>query len=417
MDQATEIKEPLYGRDRRQAILVLLAFLIYSLLLASRYAYSATVPSIITYYGVSRAEAGWIGTLFNAAYGIAQLIHTFLCKRYPQRQVIAGILLVTAILSLVQFFRPPFWSLACIWLVCGIVQSAFWPTFIFMLSQTLDERYMKKAVLAFGYSALLGKVLEYGGRSLLGNDSFYFLHLGNAVLIATLGLIWLFFGVKLVGDRRIETTEKTNEPASAKAALPVATVVFLVICAILLIPDNFVREGVSTWMPSILTEQFGQSDRLSMILTMALSVTSLIGTWLAVGLNRWIKKYKTLLLLFFAGMCAFLGGTILAMRGGNTVLLLVFAGCAICLASGVNTILITMLPFAMRNKVNSGLLAGLLNSAAYVGVAASTYGMGWIADQGGWNQVFLVLFFLTAGSVVLSVVNLFFGKAHGKTDA
>lgn len=93
MDQATEIKEPLYGRDRRQAILVLLAFLIYSLLLASRYAFSASILSIEAYYGVSHADAGWAFTLFSIAYGVAQFFHTFFCKRYSQRFVITGILL------------------------------------------------------------------------------------------------------------------------------------------------------------------------------------------------------------------------------------------------------------------------------------------------------------------------------------
>ncbi len=418
MDQATEIKEPLYGRDRRQAILVLLAFLIYSLLLASRYAFSASILSIEAYYGVSHAEAGWAFTLFNISYGIVQLVHTFFCKRYSSRYVIAGILLVTGGLQLVQYFRPPFVSLAYLWLVCGLVQSAFWPTFIYMLSQALDERYMKKAVLAFGFSALFGKVLEYGGRALLGNDRFQFLFLGNAVLLASLGFVWLFACNKLTLGKAEPQKEESTNVSAGKKALPLAMIVFLTICSVLVIPANFIREGVSTWMPSILTEQFGQGDRLSLILTMALSVTALLGTYLAVGVNQLIKNYRTLLLLFFACTALFVGGAILAMRGGYTILLVISAGCAICLGSAINTVLITMLPLAMRDEVNSGFLAGLLNSAAYVGVAASTYGMGWIADQaGGWSRVFVVLLVMSLFSLALSAVNLFFGKTQSKTDA
>ncbi|MBQ7173165.1 MAG: MFS transporter [Clostridia bacterium] len=418
MDQATEIKEPLYGRDRRQAILVLLAFLIYSLLLASRYAYSASILSIEAYYGVSHADAGWALTLFHIAYGVAQFVHTFFCKHYSRRYVLAGILLVTGALQLVQFFCPPFPSLAYLWLVCGLVQSAFWPTFIYMLSQALDERYMKKAVLAFGFSALFGKVLEYGGRALLGNDHFQFLFFGNAVLLAALGFVWLFACNKLTSGNKVPKEESNANATAGKKALPLAMIVFLTICSVLVIPANFIREGVSTWMPSILTEQFGQSDRLSLILTMALSVTALLGTYFAVGCNKFIKDYRALLLLFFGCMALFIGGAILAMRAGNTILLVISSGCAICLGSAINTVLITMLPLAMRERVNSGFLAGLINSAACLGVAASTYGMGWIADKtGGWRQVFLVLFLLTAGSVALSVVNLFFGKTQGKADS
>ena len=417
MDQATEIKEPLYGRDRRQSILVLLAFLIYSLLLASRYAFSASILSIEAYYGVSHADAGWAFTLFSIAYGVAQFFHTFFCKRYSRRYVIAGILLVTGALQLVQFFCPPFPSLAYLWFVCGLVQSAFWPTFIYMLSLAFDERYMKKAVLAFGFSALFGKILEYGGSALLGSDHFQFLFLGNAVLLAALGFAWLFACNKLTRGEREPREESATAPVGKKA-LPIAMIVFLTISSILVIPANFIREGVSTWMPSILTEQFGQGDRLSLILTMALSVTALLGTYFAVGCNRFIKDYRALLLLFFGCMALFIGGAILAMRGGYTILLVISSGCAICLGSAINTVLITMLPLAMRERVNSGFLAGLINSAACLGVAASTYGMGWIADKtGGWSQVFLVLFILTVGSVALSIVNLFFGKVQSKTEA
>ena len=416
MEQETNIEQPLYGRDKKQSILVWLAFLIYSLLLASRYAFSASILSIEAYYGVSHAEAGWAFTLFNIAYGITQLFHTFFCKRYSQRHVIAGILLVSGLLQLVQFFRPPFPSLSYLWLICGLVQSAFWPTFIYMLSQALDERYMKKAVLALGFSALFGKILEYGGRALLDNSSFHLLFLGNAILLGALGLVWLFSCNALLSNQK-EPGAKETETATGKQTLPIATLVFLIICSILVIPGNFIREGLSTWMPSILTEQFGQSDRLSLILTMALSVTALLGTYLAVGCNKFLKDYRALLLLFFACASLFIGGAILSMRNGNTILLVISSGSAICLGSAINTVLITMLPLAMRDKVNSGVLAGLINSAAYVGVAASTYGMGWIADKtGGWKQVFVVLFALALASVALAIVNLFFGRAHNKRE-
>ena len=416
MEQETNIEKPLYGRDKKQAILVLLAFLIYSLLLASRYAFSASILSIEAYYGISHAEAGWAFTLFNIAYGIAQIFHTFFCKRYSQRHVIASILLVTALLQLVQFFRPPFWTLSYLWLICGLVQSAFWPTFIYMLSQALNERYMKKAVLAFGFSALFGKILEYGGRALLDNSSFHLLFLGNAILLASLGLVWFFFCRSLIYEKRDEKPEEKTASAG-KQALPISTIVFLTICAILVVPGNFIREGLSTWMPSILTEQFGQSDRLSLILTMSLSVTALLGTYLAVGCNRFIKDYRALLLLFFACTALFLGGAILSMRSGNTLLLVFSSGVAICLGSAINAVLITMLPLAMRDRVNSGFLAGLLNSAAYVGVAASTYGMGWIADRtGGWKQVFVLLLIITFASVALAILNLIFGRTKKKTD-
>ena len=45
----------------------------------------------------------------------------------------------------------------------------------------------------------------------------------------------------------------------------------------------------------------------------------------------------------------------------------------------------------MKGKVNSGLVAGLLNGFCYLGSTLSSYGLGLIADNFGWSAVFWVL--------------------------
>ena len=54
----------------------------------------------------------------------------------------------------------------------------------------------------------------------------------------------------------------------------------------------------------------------------------------------------------------------------------------------------------MKGKINSGLIAGVLNGFCYVGSTLSTYGLGAIADAFtdkeakyyGWNEVFWTIF-------------------------
>ena len=71
--------------------------------------------------------------------------------------------------------------------------------------------------------------------------------------------------------------------------------------------------------------------------------------------------------------------------------------------AGVNNIITSMMPLYWKEKLNAGLLAGVLNGCCYVGSTLSAYGLGLIADMGGWNAVFWLLFSLCMVAVVISI--------------
>lgn len=54
----------------------------------------------------------------------------------------------------------------------------------------------------------------------------------------------------------------------------------------------------------------------------------------------------------------------------------------------------------LRDKYDSGKMAGILNGSAYVGSTISAYGLGAIADAAGWNGVFVLLLILSAVAVL-----------------
>ena len=70
------------------------------------------------------------------------------------------------------------------------------------------------------------------------------------------------------------------------------------------------------------------------------------------------------------------------------------------------------MPLEMREHINSGFLTGVMNTGGFLGIAASTYGMGKIADDSGWNTVFLVLFAAAAVSALLSAAIAVFRLIH-----
>ena len=60
-------------------------------------------------------------------------------------------------------------------------------------------------------------------------------------------------------------------------------------------------------------------------------------------------------------------------------------------ASSLNSLITNVYPMLMSEKINSGLYAEVLNGFCYLGSTVSSYGLGIIADNFGWNTVFLVL--------------------------
>jgi OPA family glycerol-3-phosphate transporter-like MFS transporter len=78
--------------------------------------------------------------------------------------------------------------------------------------------------------------------------------------------------------------------------------------------------------------------------------------------------------------------------------------------AGVNNIITSMAPLYWKEKINSGLIAGVLNGFCYLGSTLSAYGLGLVRDlSGGWGAVFGLLFILCIVAVVIAAV---YGVIH-----
>ena len=166
--------------------------------------------------------------------------------------------------------------------------------------------------------------------------------------------------------------------------------------------DNFVKDGFNTWTPVILKEQFAFGDSISIVLTLVLPVFGIFGSVIALRTNKLIKDFRLLIGFLYLLMGVCIGGVMLSMRQNVVVLFLICQGLIACLAHGVNAVLTLIMPLALREKISSGSLAGLMNAFCYVGSTASAYGLGKIADGTGWNTVILILLFTTAGAALLA---------------
>jgi len=63
-----------------------------------------------------------------------------------------------------------------------------------------------------------------------------------------------------------------------------------------------------------------------------------------------------------------------------------------------------MAPLFLRNKINSGMVAGILNGFCYVGSTISSYLLGVIVDHYGWNYLLYMLLII---NILAFIIPLF----------
>lgn len=373
-------------KDRRnQMILIIIGCLVYSFAYTGRLSYNANISPIMDFYSVTRAEAGLTGTCFFFAYGAGQLIHAIFCKYYPRKYIIPAVLGVSAVLNMVVFCGVPFAAIKYLWLINGLCQSVLWPVLVLVLSDTMDSDMMKRAVFAMGLTFVIGTAVSYGGSALFNLfDFFQGAFLMGAALMVVIGLAWLIGYDTLTahgvckGDAGPAQTEKRNSRKTDKALIGLVAV-----CSLFIALEKLIKDGVNTWTPVLLKDRFHLGDSLSIVLTVILPLCGVFGTMLALHMNRKIKDFRALNGCLFLMLTACICGVLVSMRFGGVFSTVLFFGAVYCFGSGINSILTSIMPFALRDRINPGFLAGLLNSAGYVGSTVSSYGLGLIADRAG----------------------------------
>lgn len=392
-------------KDRRnQMILIVIGCLVYSFAYTGRYSYNANISPIMEFYSVTRAEAGLTGTCFFFAYGAGQLIHAIFCKYYPRKYIIPVVLGVSAVLNIIVFCGVPFAAIKYLWLINGLCQSVLWPVLVLVLSDTMDSDMMKRAVFAMSLTVVIGTAVSYGGSALFNLfDFFQGAFLMGAALMVAIGLAWLIgydtLTAHSAGRDRAEQvkSEKTVPPKADKALIGLVAV-----CALFIALENLIKDGLNTWTPVLLKDRFNLGDSLSIVLTVVLPLCGVFGAMLALRMNRKIQDFRALNGCLFLMLTACICGILVSMKWGGVLSTVLFFGAVSCFANGINSIMTSIMPFALRDRINPGFLAGLLNSAGYVGSTASAYGLGLIADRAGWDTVMLLLLFVSVGASVLA---------------
>ena len=150
------------------------------------------------------------------------------------------------------------------------------------------------------------------------------------------------------------------------------------------------RDGVTNWMPSYISETFNLGSEISILTNVVLPIFSLFIYSLTSYLNRRFIKNEYLCIAFIYAVGA-LCALILALFGNIGAGLAVFAAAILSGAMhGVNYCQTCLTPMYFARYGRVSLISGVINSGTYIGSAISTYGVAYLAQSLAWEQIAVV---------------------------
>ena len=397
---------------KKQIILIFLCWLMYVASYVGRYSYNSNITAIQTAFSLGKySSTGLVTTCFFFAYGAGQVVNGLLCKYpwYNKRYVLSVALAVCALVNLTVFLGADFVFFKWLWLINGAALSTLWCSLILTLSENLETKRLKTAILVMGTTVASGTVVAYGLSALFALfDGWRFTFLVAAIVTAVVAVVWLIFYNGLVLPREERAAVQKSEAVDEGGERMSKTVLWLMLgaLAIFSVVNNLIKDGLMTWVPSILKDRYGFGDSLSIILALALPLVGFFGVLLVSELKK--KTNSFVLISGFLYAVTFLGLLgVLGSYGLSTFIpLLVCFALSYCFMSGVNNVVTASAPLYLRREVNSGVLAGVLDGFCYLGSTISSYGLGKFADFAGWKAVFVLLTVCAAVSVVVAAAFL-----------
>ena len=381
--------------SKKSNFLIFLCWIAYTAAYVARLNYNASMVEVLAQLDVTKEDAGTVSSFFFFAYGAGQLVNGLLSKKYNTKYSVTIALVASCVINFSMTFCTGIDSMKILWLLNGVFQSILWSSLIKTLSDNLADNKLSKAVMAMSTTVAAGTFTAYGLAALFSAlkmkwTSIFFV---AAVLTGAVSVLW-FTGIGTIQKSKKEA-EAQKKQESKKLSLTPLFIFTVAVILISAVTNGFIKDGVTTWVPSILKENFGVPSSLSIIVTLLLPVLSIFGASLVKTLHKKHKDENVLNSIFYFAAMILAGLIILTINLKSAPLTLLLFGLIACLMSAINNVITSVVPLYSRDKIDSGLSAGLLNTFCYVGSTLATSLLGRIADTKGWNDVFICILIFT----------------------
>ncbi|MGN1328823.1 MAG: MFS transporter [Eubacterium sp.] len=377
---------------KKSRLIVISLWLIYASAYFGRTCYSAAIASIVSDGIHTKSEIGLVGTAFFICYGAGQIVSGIAGDRVnPFAMVLLGAFGSSACCFSMAFTKS-LALMAVIWGINGIFQSMLWAPLLRIFSQTINIKLREKAVLNIALSLPVGTVCAYLCSTLIikySNWNNVFICGGAVIFIAfLLGLFSVLICKKSMAEISVKI-EKADKKAKS-GFLPIVISSGLLIIIIPSFLHGMMRDGITNWVPTMITEEYGVLPSFSVFLTVVLPIFNAFGAYIITPLYKKLgcNEMKT------AGICgvfALIPMILLLFIGKIPVAIsIILLALTTMSMYSLNYLIISRVPIRFSESGHTSSVTGLLNSFAYIGCAVSSYGFGAVSQKSGWSAVIVI---------------------------
>lgn len=363
---------------RNLSILLTAAYFVSYL---TRVNYGAVISEIVAAEGIRKSVASLALTGSAVTYGLGQLISGYLGDRIePKKMVFCG-LCITILMNLSIPLCRSVAPMVILWSINGYAQSLMWPPLVRLMAAFLsDEDYRHTCVRVSGGSAAGTMVVYLVSPLLIHLSGWRSVFIASAAAGGLMLLIWLRRCPLLPAGVTCESSTGSSVDHPFRFSVLLVTIMF---CILL---EGMLREGITTWMPSFISESFHLSSSISILTGVVLPLfTILMYNLTGIIYEKLIPhaiRLSALIFLIGSGAALLLTHFMTTSIPLSVLLSAVIVGAM----HGISLLLTCMVPpfFASHGKVS--FISGLLNASTYVGSAISNYGLAFFAEHRGWNS-------------------------------
>ena len=364
---------------------VALGFLVYFFSYAMRLDYSASLVAIVSDLEITNTMASAAVTGSFITYGLGQVICGFVGDKISPVKMISVAMLGTIFVNILVSFCSGIGLITVFWCINGVCQAMLWPPLTRFVSEQVGTEKYSDAITIIGLSASVGTIFVYIFvpfvlEITVWRNVFRCMSAFGIIMM----LLWNYVTRNIPMGKAIATANtKSEKTISVWGLISLAGLipVFLIIAL-----QGILRDGIQTWLPSLVNDRFGLSESSSVLSTAILPVLSMISVVISNALYHKIKnELKTASIMFGIAFVASvpMGFSLKVPAVFTIVASALISGCM----HGVNHMLISLIPknFSKYGMVST--FSGILNAFTYVGAAISSFGFAAVADSIGWNAV------------------------------
>lgn len=411
---------PLIQGRRKVIALSLVCFFVYSASYIGRMNYSAALSQMIDAGAVTRTQGGCISTIYFLCYGAGQLVNGIIADRHhPVHQVTVGVVCSALMNCLMPLVTRPAW-MYFVWGANGYFQSLIWaPTFL-VITQSVPPIWRNRSLLLLNSASSAGMIGAYIFSSMLLKSGkwmhvfqFAAIYMVLAAILWTAGCAYSYRNSQKQIVEIPEYPKKSHEKQLAfwKAFLFSGGLILTIPTMI----HGMLKDGITNWLPTYLTENFSVSAQQAVTISILLPVINLLGA---------VMEY-TLMLRFrqelVCGMILFgvAGGSLLILQMPFPLTPIVTTCCLALVTAtmmGINVIFCSEVPIRFAAFGRAAAVSGFYNAFGYIGTAISIYTIAQTSQQFGWRITQTIWLFcdLVAAALCCAMIPLWNRFLHSK---